>query len=105
METPLESRFLFSQFEQRLLEVNAKYNQLYSRYKSLQSVLAYYRDEAIPLADEQIAASNLAYRLGNIDYIQFIQNIESALNTKRKYLVQQAEYSEIETELKYIIGK
>ncbi len=93
------------QYEQKQLEVNARYNQLYSRYKSLTDVLSYYRDEAIPLADEQIAASNLAYRLGNIDYIQFIQNIEAALNTKSKYLVQQAEFSEIETELKYISGK
>ena len=68
-------------------------------------MLNFYINEAIPLADEQIIASNLAYRLGDIDYIQFIQNLEAALNTKIEYIIQQAEYSEIETELKYIIGK
>jgi len=57
------------------------------------------------LADEQIQASNLAYRLGSIDYVQFIQNTEAAIRTKQDFLMQQAEYFELSAQLKYITGK
>ncbi|WP_421917871.1 CusA/CzcA family heavy metal efflux RND transporter [Marinifilum sp.] len=93
------------QFAQIHLEIMAEYNQLFSRYMTLKEVLDYYRKEALPLADEQIEASNLAYRLGSIGYVQFIQNMETAINTKQEFLYQQAEYYELSTQLKFITGK
>ncbi len=92
------------EYEKRRLGIQAGYNQQLSRYITLQQVLNYYKQEALPLADEQIQASNLAYRLGSIDYIQFIQNMETAINTKQKFLIQQAEYFELSARLKYITG-
>ena len=70
----------------------------------LQQVLDYYIKEALPLADEQIQASNLAYRLGSIDYVQFIQNTEAAIGTKQGFLMQQVEYFELSAQLKFITG-
>ncbi len=93
------------QFEQKQLEISAEYNQLISRYIALAELIDYYQKEALPLADEQIQAANLAYRLGSIDYVQFIQNMESAINTKQEFLKQQAEYFELSAQLKYITGK
>lgn len=92
-------------YEQKLLELRAGYNQQVSRYLTLKEVLDYFQKEALPLADEQISASNLAYRLGSIDYIQFIQNMESAINTKQEFLNQQIEYFELSAQLKFITGK
>ena len=93
------------QYEQKQLELYAGYNQQISRLITLSQVIDYYQKEALPLADEQIEASNLAYRLGSIDYIQFIQNIEAAIDTKQGFLIQQAEYFELSAQLKYITGK
>ncbi len=93
------------QYAQKQLEINAEYNQLISRYIALAELIDYYQKEALPLADEQIQAANLAYRLGSIDYVQFIQNIETAINTKQEYLNQQAEYFNLSAQLKYITGK
>jgi cobalt-zinc-cadmium resistance protein CzcA len=93
------------QFEQMELELKAGYNQQLSRYLTLQQVIDYYQKEALPLADEQIQASNLAYRLGSIDYVQFIQNTEAAIRTKQDFLTQQAEYFELSAQLKYLTGK
>lgn len=87
------------------LEIDAVFNEQLSRFIALQEVLNYYREEALPLAEEQIQAANLAYKLGSIDYIQFIQNMESAINTKKDFLNQQAEYVELSSQLKYLIGK
>jgi cobalt-zinc-cadmium resistance protein CzcA len=93
------------QYEQKELEIKAEYNQQISRYLMLQQVIDYYQKEALPLADEQIQASNLAYRLGSIDYVQFIQNTEAAIRTKQDFLMQQAEYNELSAQLKYLTGK
>jgi len=92
------------QYEQKELELKAGYNQQISRYLMLQQVLDYYIKEALPLADEQIQASNLAYRLGSIDYVQFIQNTEAAIGTKQGFLMQQVEYFELSAQLKFITG-
>ena len=39
----------------------------------------YYRDEALPLAQEQQEGSVLAFKEGAIDYITFLQNIRDAI--------------------------
>jgi len=93
------------QYQQKELEIKANYNQLLSRYIALYELIDYYKKEALPLADEQIKASNIAYRLGNIDYIQFIQNVESAIQTKQDFIEEQAVYFNLSAELQYIIGK
>ena len=93
------------QYNQKVIEVNTEYKQLLSRYKILNDVIDYYTENALQLATEQIEASNLAYRLGSIDYVQFIQNIESAIKIKQQYLIKKNEYFELSAQLKYITGK
>jgi cobalt-zinc-cadmium resistance protein CzcA len=92
-------------YEQKRLEIVAGYNQQLSRYIMLKQVLEFYQQEALPLADEQILASSLAYNLGSIDYVQFIQNVEAAINTKQEFIIQQAEYFELSARLKQLTGK
>ena len=92
-------------YKQKQLELNAAYNERMSRYIALKEVLDYYNEEALPLAEEQMEAANLAYRLGSIDYIQFIQNMETAIGTIQEFLTQQADYFELSAQLKYLTGK
>lgn len=92
-------------FEQLRLETSARFDGMVSSYNTLLDVLKYYRNEALPLANEQIQASNLAYKLGSIDYLQFIQNIETAISTKQEFLNQQAYFNRLDAEIKYITGK
>ena len=93
------------QFTQKRLELNAQFKQLLNRYNALASVISYYEKEAIPLADEQIKASNLAYKLGDIDYVQFIQNLETSIKIKLDFLKQKAEYLQLSAQLNYLTGK
>ncbi len=91
-------------FEQKRVEFISEFNQKLSRYKALQEVLEYYKSEALPLAEEQIQAAKIAYKLGSIDYVQFIQNIETAIKIKQKHLNREAEYFELQVQLKYLSG-
>jgi cobalt-zinc-cadmium resistance protein CzcA len=91
-------------YKQKQLELNAAYKERVNRYVVLQEVLDYYNEEALPLAKEQMEAANLAYRLGSIDYVQFIQNTEAAIGTIQEFINQQAEYYELSAQLKYLTG-
>ncbi|MCF6365380.1 MAG: CusA/CzcA family heavy metal efflux RND transporter [Bacteroidales bacterium] len=88
-------------FKQKSLELNTKYTVLINRYKVLKKLIEYYQIEAIPLAEEQIKASGIAYKSGSIDYLQFIQSIETAVNTKQEFLLRQTEYFKLSAMLKY----
>jgi len=90
--------------DQAALEINAIYLEKLSYLSALEDVLEYYLNEALPLSNEQIEAARLGYKLGSIDYIQFIQNIETAINTKREFLKQQGEFLDISAEIKYLTG-
>ena len=93
------------EFEHKKLEIISEYKQLLSRYLIVSDIIDYYKTEALPLAEEQINASNLAYRIGGIDYIQFIRNIEAAINIKQEFINQQAELFELSTKLNFLTAK
>lgn len=92
-------------YEMNRLKLQSAYNEKLSRYNSLTEILAYYKTEALPLAAEQISAAKLGYRLGSIDYIQFLQNVEAAYKTRQDYIQKQAEMFRLQTELNYLTGK
>lgn len=92
-------------YKQKQLELKATFKELYSRYLTMLEVLEYYNSEALPLADEQIEAANLGYKLGSLDYIQFIQNVELAIKTKQEYLFNLSEYHNIKEQLEFISGQ
>ena len=91
-------------FEQKRLEFISQFNQQYGRYEALREVLDYYKTEALPLAEEQMEAAAIAYRLGSVDYVQFIQNVESAINIQQEYLDREMEFNELSARLKYLVG-
>lgn len=92
-------------YERMRLQTQAEYRAKVKNLLALQEILRYYRDEALPLANEQIQASGIAYRLGSIDYMQFIQNAETAIQTQRDFIDRLSDYFELATELKYITGE
>lgn len=93
------------EFQQQELELTASYKELLSRYKVMSEVLQYYKKEALPLAEEQIQAANLGYRLGSLSYIEFIQNTESAIKTRQEYLFRLSDFLEMKEQLEYITGQ
>jgi len=92
------------EFEQKSIEINTKYKQLISQYIVYSDLIDYYKKEALPLAKEQIKASELGYKLGELSYIQFIQSIESAIMIKQDFIKQQAQFYTISVQINYLSG-
>ncbi|MTI22961.1 CusA/CzcA family heavy metal efflux RND transporter, partial [Fulvivirga sp. RKSG066] len=64
---------------QNQMELNAAYQAMREQYLKWFNSWVYYRDTALPLAQEQRAGSVLAYQEGAIDYVTFLQNIRDAI--------------------------
>ena len=101
----LDYQIANAELETKKLKLNADYAQLLNKLQVLQQNLAYYRQTAIPLADEQISTSNIAFKAGEIDYVQYIQSLESAVEIKQDFLKQQAEFFILQAEIEFITGK
>ncbi|MBE9488089.1 MAG: CusA/CzcA family heavy metal efflux RND transporter [Bacteroidetes bacterium] len=73
----------------------------YTNYLNMQ---IYYKEQALPLAEEQISATNLAYKLGDIDYNKFVQNMETSLETKQNYIENTLNLRNTISEIYYLTG-
>ncbi|MCF8715155.1 CusA/CzcA family heavy metal efflux RND transporter [Joostella atrarenae] len=64
---------------QEQLTMNAKYQQIIQDYQKWQNAWLYYKEVALPLAEEQITGAVLAYKEGAVDYVTFLQNTRDAI--------------------------
>ncbi len=92
-----------AEMSKKIRQTQTFYLQLLTKKASMLRILHYYETEAIPLADEQIEKVYAAYLLGDIDYIQFIQNIQSAIKIKLAYLKKELDYQQIVIQLNYLL--
>ncbi len=81
------------------INLESSYLQKKIEINNLKDVVAYYEEHLIPLSNEQIKAFSLAYKLGDINYLEFIQGIENSLNTKIDYINAHAQYRSAFTDI------
>ncbi len=89
---------------QKRLDLQLQYQQLINQYLMLKALNDYYKNDAIPLINEQIKAADSEYQSGNIDYIQFMQIIDNSTVTKQDFLTCQYELYQTVILLKYFNG-
>ena len=64
---------------QNQLELNAGYQNMREQYLKWLNSWQYYRDQALPVAQEQRKGAITAYQEGAIDYVTFLQNVRDAI--------------------------
>jgi len=71
--------------QQTLLYLQSNYLMQYNEYLKAKEGLQYYETTGLKQADDIIRISNTAYNKGEIGYIEYIQNLQTAINTKLQY--------------------
>jgi cobalt-zinc-cadmium resistance protein CzcA len=64
---------------QTQMELKSEYLSALENYFKWKESWEFYRDEAFPLAEEQLEGASLSYREGAIDYVAFLQNAGDAI--------------------------
>lgn len=97
-----------------IAEINADYNksmllsshqQYLNELMKQKSSLNYYEEKAIPQADMIIENANKSFKNGAIDYIEFIQAMNQALEIKFNYIKTLNNYNQAVINLEYLINQ
>jgi cobalt-zinc-cadmium resistance protein CzcA len=89
-------------YEQQQLESQLK--QLQIQYDKAQTSLAYYEKTALPQADLILYTASKSYQAGEIEYIEFVQNITQAWQIKEMYLSELQNVSQLIIDIETLIG-
>ncbi len=93
------------QLEQQQLERVSRFKKLTERYQQAKAALQYYHTQGLQVAEEILRSNALAFRKGEIGYVEYIQNVNGAISLKQNYLKSLNAYNELVIEIKYLLGK
>jgi len=87
------------------LEVSlaAKYQQLQTELGKHEKALRFYQDEGRVLSQEIINTSTKAFKGGEIDFLQYLQSLETAKNVEKNYLDNLIQYNLTIVEMQYLM--
>ena len=111
---PEASKIKASSINHRISQTNAEYfkkalagefGALLQEYAKYKSSIDYYEKSALHQADMIIVQSSKSYKLGEMDYLEYIQSLSSALLIKHNYLESLNQFNQSVIAIEFILGK
>ncbi|GAA0564092.1 CusA/CzcA family heavy metal efflux RND transporter [Chitinophaga japonensis] len=93
-----------TQFQNASRELQTQYRAWLKEYQKYRQTVEYYQTTGLKLADEQIRVARFAYSKGEIGYIEFIQSISLAVQSRLQYLSALNQYNQSIIQLNYLQG-
>ena len=85
-------------------QLNVQLNSLKIQYEKVQKSLDYYEKFALPQSELIIRTAAKSYQAGEIEYVEFAQNITQAWQIKESYLSELQTFNQIIINIETIIG-
>jgi len=85
--------------------LRGQYSQGLEEVMKFQSSLSYYKEKAIPQADLVIGNAQKSFENGAIDYVEYFQSLNQALDIKFNYLIAINGFNQALINLEYFIGQ
>jgi cobalt-zinc-cadmium resistance protein CzcA len=85
--------------------LQTQYFTQYNEYLRQKEGLEYYEQIGLKQANEIIRISEVSYKLGEIGYVEYIQNLTMAFETKLSYIEALNIYNQAIIELNYITAE
>ena len=76
--------------------------QEYYKYKGL---VDYYESQGLAIAGQLIKFAEKSYKAGEIDYVEYIRNIDQAIDIKTKYLDNLNQFNQTVIDLQFLLGQ
>jgi cobalt-zinc-cadmium resistance protein CzcA len=94
-----------SNYEQYQITMQGQYNQAIQTFLQHKNTINYYEKNALPNADLIIKQADKGFKSGDIDYVEFLQALKSALSIKSNYLQSLNQYNQSIITLEFLLGK
>ncbi|MCF6295858.1 MAG: CusA/CzcA family heavy metal efflux RND transporter [Flavobacteriaceae bacterium] len=92
-------------YEQTKLDINSALQSNFQEFEKHNASLLYYETKGLQLADKLFSSANIAYKEGEIGYVEYIATLEQAVQIKRDYLDRLNLYNQTINEINYLTGK
>jgi len=93
-----------NQYLEEKAMTESRVSQLIKSLEKTKKTLAYYQEGALLLAEEQIATAQLASKEGEIDYVNYITILNSAIRIKQNHLQYINQFNQQTIEIQYQLG-
>ena len=90
------------QKEAELTKINQFVAQKKNHLIGIKTTIDYYETSGKKLSDEILKVANMSYKHGEIDFFQYIQSLENALQIKIDYLDAILEYNNTILDIEFI---
>ena len=87
------------------VSLKSNYSSLLDEYRKYNSSIDYYEEQAIPEANMIIEQSTQSYKAGALDYLDYVINLNRALDIKQNYLETLNNYNQTIINIDYTTGK
>ena len=101
----IEREIAEEEYHFRKEQLDTEYRSALQQYEKWRSSWMFYRDEVLPLLDEQRKGTLLAFNEGAIDYVEMIQNLDIAVQSELKAIEAYNKYQFALAEIEYYQNK
>lgn len=91
-----------NQFTDNIYRLKSKQTQLFLELKKYEELIQRYEENGANLSDQIIKSANKSYNAGEINYFQFVNSMDNALNSLLYHYENIAKYNSIIIELDYL---
>ncbi len=100
-----ETEIATKELDKNKFEISTLFLQQYQLQQQNLQQLKYYQTEGLPMAESIINTAQRIYKVGEIGYIEYIQNIKDAIKIKTDYLSAINNYNQTIIQLNYLLNR
>ena len=101
----IEKEIAEAEFSFKKEQISAEYQSALKQYEKWRSSWEFYRDEVVPLLEEQRRGTLLAFNEGAIDYVEMIQNLDIAVQSELKAIEAFKNYQFALAEIEFYLNR
>jgi len=101
----LQEQIAQKNFENDQLQFNAAYNEAFQEYQKNLLSLTYYEQTGTQQADEILSSATIAYKNGEIGYVEYAVLILQSIEIKNNYLNSLNDYNQSVIKLNYFLNQ
>ena len=86
-------------------QIRLQYKQETQQYQKYRQSVDYYTSVGLKQADEQLRITQVSFNLGEIGYVEYIQNVSAAVQTKLSYIDAVTRLNQAVIQLQFLRGE
>jgi len=93
-----------AEYDSYSLRLHTQLDNLLQELTKYQAQLNYYQSTGLEMADELVNFAGKGYASGEIEYVEYIRNLDQANDIRNKYLESLRRYKQTQIEINYLMG-